>query len=256
MLKKELEKLGFTDKESSVYLAAVELGPSSVQKIANKAKVKRATTYVMIEELIERGLMSTFTEGKKTIYVAEKPERVLDFLERQKEEAEKKIADFKDILPEISSFFNTNGDRPKVKYYEGIEGLRAVQDDFVESLKKGDEIFTFLPYDDFYGSELVSKLGRTTERRVEKEISSKVIYTSRTGRKMDYEKKERTALKECFFVDFEKYPFRGGMNVYGNKVFLISYLGNPGGVVIENSVIADLMKTFFLIIWKNRSAVK
>ena len=66
-LKKELEHLGLSDKEARVYLAALEMGPSPVQDISHKAHVNRATTYVMIESLAARGLMSTFQKGKKRI---------------------------------------------------------------------------------------------------------------------------------------------------------------------------------------------
>ncbi|OHE33815.1 MAG: hypothetical protein A3J94_16070 [Syntrophus sp. RIFOXYC2_FULL_54_9] len=62
-LKKQLEHLGLSDKESKVYLAALELGPTPVQDISHKAHVNRATTYVMIESLSARGLMSTFQKG-------------------------------------------------------------------------------------------------------------------------------------------------------------------------------------------------
>lgn len=255
MLKKELEKLGFTEKESSVYLAAVELGPSSVQKIANKAKVKRATTYVMIEELIERGLMSTFIEGKKTIYLAEKPDRVLDYLKNQKEEIEKKISDFQDILPEIKSFFNSSENKPKVKYYEGVEGLKAVQDDFSCNLKKGDEVFAFIPLDDFRNSVLNEKLKSIRSERIENNINFKAICTSRAGNIESY-KNCKNKLTEYRFVPFEKYPFRGGMNIYDNKIFMIDYLGKTGGIMIENRVLADLMKMIFMICWTSASVTK
>ena len=81
-LKKELEHLGLSEKESRVYLAALELGPSPVQDISHKAHVNRATTYVMIEALSARGLLSTFQKGKKRFYAAESPDRLLTIVER------------------------------------------------------------------------------------------------------------------------------------------------------------------------------
>ena len=71
----ELTHLGLGEKEALVYLAALELGPAPVQDISHKAKVNRATTYVMIESLSTRGLISTFVKGKKRYYSAESPDR-------------------------------------------------------------------------------------------------------------------------------------------------------------------------------------
>ena len=61
----ELTNLGLKDKEASVYLSCLELGPSPVQPIARKAKVVRATTYVILESLMNMGLVTKFKEGKK-----------------------------------------------------------------------------------------------------------------------------------------------------------------------------------------------
>lgn len=67
-LAKKLESLGLTEKEAAVYVAALELGASPAQKIAERAKVKRGTTYLAIESLTKRGLMSSVTKGKKVFF--------------------------------------------------------------------------------------------------------------------------------------------------------------------------------------------
>ena len=79
---KELEHLGLTEKESRVYLAALEMGPSPVQDISHKAHVNRATTYVMIESLSARGLMSTF-QRQEAFLCRQSPERLMTIVERE-----------------------------------------------------------------------------------------------------------------------------------------------------------------------------
>ncbi|MEY4744239.1 MAG: hypothetical protein RL272_184, partial [Candidatus Parcubacteria bacterium] len=68
-LAKELQKIGLSENEAKVYLAGLELGPSTAQMMAAKATVSRPTTYIMIESLIKRGLMSSFQKGKKRYFV-------------------------------------------------------------------------------------------------------------------------------------------------------------------------------------------
>ncbi|MCX6800540.1 MAG: hypothetical protein NT091_05345 [Candidatus Falkowbacteria bacterium] len=63
MTKINLEQLGFSKKEASVYLASLELGASSVQKIAEQAQVNRVTTYVIIEG-IKSKVIYTSSEGE------------------------------------------------------------------------------------------------------------------------------------------------------------------------------------------------
>jgi HTH-type transcriptional regulator, sugar sensing transcriptional regulator len=249
MLNKELEKLGLSEKEANVYLAAIQTGPSSVQKIAQKSKVNRATTYVIIESLMEMGMMSTYDEGKKTFYTAEKPHRLIEYFSQKEEELHEKIDKLKKIVPELNLLYNDFSDKPKVRYFEGIEGLKTVYNDFVDSLDENETIYIFLPYDEFDSSVLKNSLKGARQRRVAKNIDTKIIYTSKDGRKMDYEITGKREKKECLFVPFEKYPFRGGMNVYGNRIFMIDYLGKLGGVVIENKTLAEMLRNMFKIIW-------
>ncbi len=50
----ELKKLGLTDKEVRVYLATLELGYTTVQKIAQAAKISRPTAYAVIKSQKQR----------------------------------------------------------------------------------------------------------------------------------------------------------------------------------------------------------
>lgn len=258
MLEKELIKLGLSEKEASVYMAAIQLGPSPVQKISQKAKVNRATTYVIIDSLMQMGLMSTYDEGKKTFYVAEKPNHLVEFFSNKEQELHEKVDRLKDILPQLQMLYNDYSDKPKVKYYEGIEGLKTVQSDFAENLEKEDVMYIFLPYDEFESSVLKKRLEHIRKKRVRKKIKVRVIYTSRFGRQKEYERQGKEKLQEHVFVEHEDYPFQGGMNIYGNKIFMIDYLGRLGGVVIENKTLAHLLKSMFNMIWdektKNRKA--
>ena len=83
VFQKELKRLGLKDKEAAVYVACLELGPSPVQQISRKAQVVRATTYVVLEALLERGLVTQYKEGKKTLFSAEPPRQLMRLLEKQ-----------------------------------------------------------------------------------------------------------------------------------------------------------------------------
>ena len=52
-----LKNLGLNDKEANIYLALLQLGKSTATKIAKKSGLKRPTTYVIIEQLIDKGFV-------------------------------------------------------------------------------------------------------------------------------------------------------------------------------------------------------
>ncbi len=106
----QLKEIGLSEKESKVYLAALELGPAAVQKIAERAGVKRPTTYVMLEALAERGLMTTTKEGKRTRFAASSPEKIMAILEAERHRAATRLESFRTALPglmtAVESFLN------------------------------------------------------------------------------------------------------------------------------------------------------
>ncbi|MDR3559726.1 MAG: helix-turn-helix domain-containing protein [Candidatus Pacebacteria bacterium] len=249
MLENEIVKLGLSEKEAKVYLASLELGPSPVQAIAQKSQVNRATTYVVIDSLMNMGLMSTYNEGKKTYFVSEGPERLLELLNDQEYKVKNKIKILGKKMPELKILFNSKPDKPVVKYYEGVEGLRSVQMDFVNTLSAGDEIYAFIPLDDYFKTNLKDKVADITQKRFQKKIRMKIIYSTPNGRQLEYEKQEGKNLKEYLYIDYSKFPFRCGINIYGSKVFMIDYLGRMGGIVIENKTISDMLRMLFGMIW-------
>ena len=76
MFEHNLQNLGLTEKEARIYLAALELGPSTVQEIAKKTGLIRTTVYNQIKILSEKGLLSELQEGKKRLIISQDPDRL------------------------------------------------------------------------------------------------------------------------------------------------------------------------------------
>ena len=105
----ELRKLGLTEKEVRVYLASLELGPSSVLNIAQKTGLARPTTYEIVKSLENKGLFAETKQKKKRYFVAQSPERILGLLRVQKEKLKKK----RENLLELFLLWNLNIQKKK-----------------------------------------------------------------------------------------------------------------------------------------------
>lgn len=108
---KRLQQLGFSEKQVKVYLASLGIGPAPVQKIAEKAGVKRATTYVMIASLLEHGLMVCLENGKKVCYAARSPKQLVDLIATEKVRITEKEKLVGDLLPDLLALHGTSGER-------------------------------------------------------------------------------------------------------------------------------------------------
>src|SRR3989344_5908658 len=136
MLNKELEKIGLTQKEAGIYLACLELTEATIGDIAKKSGVKRTTVYDIIDSLKEKGLVSSITKNKKLFYYAESPKKLENTLDEKKRLLE-------NMMPELFSIANKIDKKPKIKYFEGPEGMKDV---FRDTLNYPDqEILSWFP---------------------------------------------------------------------------------------------------------------
>lgn len=241
---RELVHLGLSEKEAAVYLAALELGPAPVQDIARKSQVNRATTYVMINLLSGRGLMSTFVKGKKRYYSAETPDRLRTVLSLQRTHIEKKEEDLGRVMPMLLALFNVEGAKPQIRYMEGPEGLLSVRNLFL-SLK--GEFVQVVPADDV---EPIPEVVKDQPRHYAKLAQSDAAYRALLVMKdPDFSKVPVLPGGETRLLSAEKFPIHAEVTVRENHVFLYSYKSSVLAVVIVSKEIADVVRTMFDLAW-------
>jgi len=245
MLDKELQKLGLSDKEAKVYLSSLELGPSPVQVIAQKAGINRATTYVMIESLIGRGLMSSFEKGKKRFFTAESPDQLMTLLKKEEAEVGTKIKQLGDMIPELKMIFSSADEKPKVKFFEGIEGLRVVQKDILDS--KYENLEEIVSLDEFY--KIITAEDDDHRKLFHKKIEqivSRVIYTSKKGKIL----KSQESKIERRYIPADKFSLPTEIIIYGNKVAISVCKGKLVGFIIESKDISNSLRSVFDLVWE------
>lgn len=248
MYEKELQNLGLSEKEAKVYTTALELGPDTVQNIAKQSGINRATTYVQIGTLKEKGLMSEFEKGKKTYFVAESPEILSSLVNKEEVALNFKKLELTRVLPDLAKFFiksSNDSDRPKIRFFEGEEGISQIRADFLKT--KNETIYGFMNFDKV--RQMFAKRQEDyTAKRVNQRIHSKLLYTSAKGPQDQYNNGGK--FREVKFIPNPKFPFDSDITIYRDKVAIISYSKSPIGVIIESPEISNTMKSIFHIIWE------
>ena len=245
MLKEQLEKIGLAEKEAKVFLASLELGSSAVQEIAKKAGINRATTYVIIEKLMKKGLMSSVEKGKKTYFQTEDTKRLLKLLEEQEEGLKRKEEEFKKYLPELETLYNIAEEKPKVRFFEGKDGLETIREEFlktkdklIEAITPVDELFELFP----------NHANNYSPRRIKSKIASKLLYTSSKG--AIFPLKDEEKLREAKFIPKDKFPIHSDVAIFGDKVAIASLRGKLVGVIIDDKSITQTMRSLFYLAWE------
>lgn len=243
-LQQDLQKIGLSDKEAKVYLAALELGPSAVQKIAQKAKVNRGTTYSILDSLINKGLASTFEQEGKTVYISNPPEALKSIFEIRKKEIEETQNYFESLLPQLKLITNIKSDKPTIKFFEGKQGLLNCFQEFYLAGKEANE-----PVRIFYNLDLLNSLFTEKELiefrkvRLKTNIKSKAIYRSHIKRKSTSTDGERIRITD------KNFQIQSDVSIYSDRIMIASLGKNFSAILIRNTEIATTLKTMFDLAW-------
>ncbi|MFH1789630.1 MAG: helix-turn-helix domain-containing protein [bacterium] len=136
-----IKNLGLDDNQAKVYEALLGLGASTVSQITKKAGITRTFGYEILEKLSVQGLVNrASSKGKKIKYVAEHPRRFVQYIKNNKNQWERRLKEAENKLPDLISLFNV-ADKPIVKYQEGIEGIKSI---FCQTLESKEEILSIL----------------------------------------------------------------------------------------------------------------
>ncbi len=249
MYEKELQNLGLSEKEAKVYTTALELGSDTVQNIAKQAGINRATTYVQIDALKKKGLMSEIEKGKKTYYTAESPDILSRLVDKEEIQLNFKKQELMRVLPNLANFFSKSSpdsDKPKVRFFEGDDGVAQIRKDFLKT--RNETIYCFINFDQVL-QKFTKNHDKFTQERVARNIKSNIIYTRDKGKAEI--NKEPGKLREMKFVAKSKFPFDADITIYRNKIAIVSYKGDSIGMIIESKQIADTFKAIFFLIWDN-----
>ena|SRR3989339_61070 len=250
-----LNKLGFSDKSAKLYLALLQLGPSSVRKLAEFCELNRGTTYDTLKWLQERGVVTFYQKQTKQYFVAENPEKLLNLAKNQEEELKEAQKRISKAIPELQALYNKGGERPVARYYEKDEISKILQDVLDTCEETGEMVYRI------YSAEgireyLYDSFDTFSDVRIAKGIAVKVIAMGKGGELRGLD--ERKWLKVTRDPHLTS-PYKG--EEYINNTYIILYPGKtayvslnakkePIGVVIENDGVFETQKIIFDNLWK------
>lgn len=233
--------LGLTENEARVYLAALELGESTVARIARKAELKRTTASSIVDALKERGLMYASKNRGRNAYSAVSPKKF-------KEDFEAKQQSFDALLPELLSIANAIEHKPQIRYYEGFEGIKEAH--HLTLAQKDHELLFW-----------VSEVSLTHEheeywfrvyqpKRIENKIFMRAIVPNAKAPRWSKDADEKV-LRKMRVDGSEHYTPRAEIILFGKRSILITSLKEQISLVIESPFLYTTLKSIFESHWRS-----
>ncbi len=249
-----LTQLGLTEKEAKLYLTLLEIGPNPASSVSRKAGITRTTAYAALETLKEKGLLSLVEQGGIQQFSAVDPQKLEEYAKNQQEKATANLQNISALVPTLQSLTGDLVMAPKVKYFEGTNGIKTIYNDItstLKGLKKADRLKLVFSSSPNLKPELQKILDGAKEDRKKHKISARFIVPNspRTKKRLDKADEYLSELK-LMPKDIEM-DFDSEVNIYKDKIAIMS-LNNerPHGIIIESNNIAATQRTLFEIIWR------
>ncbi len=246
MFEKYLRDIGLSEKEATVYVALLSFDKASIPEICEKAKIKRPTTYVILDSLAKKGLVSEANIGKKTYYIAAPPEKLDLFVERQIHLLEENKKSLDIIIPQLKSIQREQGEKPLVQFFEGKEGILSSNDDIFSNIFSNEPVYIVYPKDLVKNFFTDKETRSMREKRISKGIKSKAIYISNTEDKPSDETGDRIR------IDENKYPITSDLTIYGDKVKIAVFGKRLSGISIKSPELAETLKSLIKYIFDHK----
>src|SRR3989344_2896150 len=231
--------LGLTEKEASVYLMALSIGPTTILKIAQAAGLKRTTVYSVMETLKQKGLMGVEVRGWKELYIALDPAAVKQVLKKRENQY---IA----ILPELTAMYNLRGGGSFLKYYEGLEGVKNVYEQLLRDVQPGSDyliisdIATWLKADEKFFSDFAN-------RRAQLPIKTRMLFQDSADARR-YKKFEKNLNADIKLLPSDTKLVTNAV-IIPQRLVIHQMIPPIMATVIENESTIQMQRQLFEVIW-------
>lgn len=233
-----LSRLGLSHHESQALLAVLVAGKASAAQVGKVVGLPRQTTFSILKKLAEQGYVEQTSQGRSTFFST-----TLEHLEYACDNRRLKIEQSKaTLLAELPKVFakQKGVELPKVRYYEGVVGLKQMFEGILAEYRKNKlpKIFRAYGVNNMraalgeYLHEFVKergKLGVETHLFIGEAEDDLAVERERLGR----------IVKRLSIA-----PQKAGMYLVGSRVYLFSFPDRIG-VMIENGAIAQLLTAVF-----------
>lgn len=248
-----LTGIGLSEKEARMYVTLLRHGTQPTSVLAKKAGLNRGTGYVILHELLEKGLAIKTTRKKIQYFAPLDPDQLIKFVDHQRQELKGQKEQIQAMMGQLVAISNPLTSKPKIQFFEGQEGARNVLDSTLKSKEKLLRAFlSIADVSDFAGAEYFNDY---TSRRVKNGYILHAIRTlekDRIALERDiYARRYQTSRKEHRDIRYvsDDLAFPVSIYMFDDKLAVLSSKEENFALLIESRELAQMQKKLFELIW-------
>jgi sugar-specific transcriptional regulator TrmB len=232
-----LESLGLDKHEKEIYTYLLKNGVSSPTQIENGSQTHRPIVYKSLESLMDKGLVTKSSKGKRHQFLAESPEKLEGLFKNLENNYLSEIED-------LYSYYEVGkSEKPEVVYSKGFKAIQNSYSDIVNTLKKDGKYYR---YASTTASNREKYLPVDYREKRDKKGLERLIITNKKSSKENVRlgSRVKTLPDELDFLDDNF-----GQIIYGNKVAIIDY-ESQFVTTIESKKYAKFQEKIFMALFE------
>ena len=246
----ELKNIGLTDGEIKVYIALLELGPSTNSPVTNKTRMQSSSVYYCLNSLVSKGFVSYVIKARKKYFEAVEPETILEIVDEKIKETQKEKENIRTVLPKLKLHQKFAKKQHLAVVYEGFKGFRTIFNDILQKLDKGDTYYAFGIEQRIQENKALRIFFLNHNREIKKRGIKLKLLAHERMRPVYYKMygKQFLALHELRFTT-ELTPV--AITIYKDNVVTHVWEGDePMSFLMRNKQVSANYKNYFEEVWK------
>lgn len=241
--------LDFTEAEAVVYRHLLAEGGGTAAEIAKKTKQTRTNTYMVLNKLLERGVVVADDAAAVRQYRAASPQ----VLEQQIREKQRALALTKrsldEAMPDLLAMFNLSQQKPGVVHLTSYDGLRA---SFEDQAKSKTELLVWASDIANRDPKVWQIIDRGGYKRKAKGITTRCLFHTGAAH---WPHINDFALKGFEVRLWGEQPIVDEVLIYDDRVTFTSFEPEILVTILTNKTLADTFRTLFETCWQTAAAL-
>ena len=243
-LLQHLKRMGLSDREGRAYLALLELGQATAYAIAKKSGMKRPTTYLVLDELLKKGLALKIPKAKNQIFIAKSPQEFFA-------EEEARLLETRAALPELMMIARAAKSTSHISYYEGDKQIEEALAFRLGDLKQ-KELLCFYGTSEKEISDRIAKRFHERDVALNRQHTRVRAFAPRDPKIKKFRHDDKKFNRDVVELPLNEYSASVSLEIADYFVKAILH-ADKQAIVIENKRFASAMKQLFEMLWVAKS---
>lgn len=239
-----LRPLHLSPREEALYLACLEHGPDTIAALARAAGQRRSTAAYVIRELLKRSLAVQTRKGRRSLYDAAPPQKLLAMARSEERELER-------LLPQLEQRRRKRVPASSISVHEDADGLKEVYRELYALIAAGERALFLSSIEDLQRhAPFAGALHAQSLRELKHYHIRELLRDVPAARKWVRWLREQKFKHPCRLLP-ASFSIVDDLALCGDLVALFSFRKRLSVTVIRDAGTADTLRALYECAWEN-----